>query len=48
MSKEGFFALYKGMGGPMVTVPLVNAIVFAAYGQAKEVMHQLQPADVSR
>lgn len=45
--KEGFFALYKGMGGPMLTVPLVNAIVFAAYGQAKSVMHKLQPVDVS-
>lgn len=28
-------ALYKGMGGPLTTVPLVNAIVFMAYESAK-------------
>jgi solute carrier family 25 carnitine/acylcarnitine transporter 20/29 len=43
--KEGFFALYKGMGGPMLTVPLVNAIVFFGYGQAKSAMQRSQPAD---
>jgi len=32
--QEGFLALYKGMSGPMVTVPVVNAIVFAFYEQA--------------
>ncbi|KAF0691773.1 Aste57867_17044 [Aphanomyces stellatus] len=33
--KEGFFGLYKGMVSPMTTVPLVNAVVFSAYENAK-------------
>lgn len=40
---EGFFALYKGMSGPMATIPLVNAVVFAAYAQGKDFLHSLQP-----
>lgn len=48
MRHEGVFALYKGMGGPMLTIPIVNAIVFAAYGQAQDVMKKLQPKDVSQ
>lgn len=32
---EGVRGLYKGMGSPMATIPIINAIVFAAYGQAK-------------
>jgi Mitochondrial carrier protein len=31
--KEGPLALYRGMGGPMATVPLLNAVVFAFYEQ---------------
>jgi len=42
VTKEGFLAVYKGMGGPMLTIPLVNAVVFAAYAQAKDLMHQFQ------
>jgi solute carrier family 25 carnitine/acylcarnitine transporter 20/29 len=33
MKAEGPLALYKGMGGPLLTVPLLNAIVFATYEQ---------------
>ena len=44
ISKEGLFAVYKGMGGPMLTIPIVNAIVFAAYGQAKAFMLRSQPS----
>jgi len=33
--KEGFFGLYKGMGSPLATVPVINAVVFASYGSAK-------------
>eukprot|EP00474_Spongospora_subterranea_P002411 CRZ02869.1 hypothetical protein [Spongospora subterranea] len=32
---EGVFSLYKGMGAPMLAVPLLNAIVFASFGQAR-------------
>eukprot|EP00475_Leptophrys_vorax_P026185 TRINITY_DN3679_c0_g1_i1.p1 TRINITY_DN3679_c0_g1~~TRINITY_DN3679_c0_g1_i1.p1 ORF type:complete len:517 (-),score=126.87 TRINITY_DN3679_c0_g1_i1:697-2247(-) len=32
---EGPKALYRGMSGPLVTVPVVNAIIFGSYGIAK-------------
>eukprot|EP00744_Colponema_vietnamica_P016320 GILI01022894.1.p1 GENE.GILI01022894.1~~GILI01022894.1.p1 ORF type:complete len:319 (-),score=68.34 GILI01022894.1:215-1171(-) len=38
VKKEGIRGLYKGMGSPFATVPIVNAVVFAAYGQAKLVV----------
>lgn len=28
---EGFTAFYKGIGPPLVTVPLINSIIFASY-----------------
>lgn len=28
---EGLLGFYKGMGPPLVTVPLINSIVFASY-----------------
>lgn len=31
MSQEGFFAFYKGIGPPLLTVPLINSIIFASY-----------------
>jgi len=34
-AREGLAGFYKGMASPLVTVPLVNAVVFASYGQAK-------------
>eukprot|EP00743_Colponemidia_sp_Colp-15_P007954 GILK01008615.1.p1 GENE.GILK01008615.1~~GILK01008615.1.p1 ORF type:complete len:330 (+),score=32.19 GILK01008615.1:36-992(+) len=34
-AKEGLRGYYKGMGSPFSTVPIVNAVVFSAYGQAK-------------
>jgi hypothetical protein len=33
--KEGPFALFKGMGSPMATIPLINALVFASYAQVR-------------
>ena len=28
---EGFLAFYKGIGPPLITVPLINSIIFASY-----------------
>lgn len=28
---EGPLAFYKGVGGPLITVPLINSIIFASY-----------------
>ena len=42
ITNEGILALYKGMSGPMSTIPLVNALTFWAYGQAKDVLHKFQ------
>jgi solute carrier family 25 carnitine/acylcarnitine transporter 20/29 len=35
---EGFKGFYKGMGSPLVTIPVVNSIVFASYEFAKRMM----------
>ncbi len=35
---EGFRGFYKGMGSPLITIPLVNSIVFASYEFAKRMM----------
>jgi hypothetical protein len=43
VKREGFLSLYKGLASPMLSVPLVNAIVFAAYGQAKEALQSRHP-----
>eukprot|EP00455_Lapot_gusevi_P031054 TRINITY_DN3352_c0_g1_i3.p1 TRINITY_DN3352_c0_g1~~TRINITY_DN3352_c0_g1_i3.p1 ORF type:complete len:387 (+),score=61.16 TRINITY_DN3352_c0_g1_i3:77-1162(+) len=43
LRREGFFALYRGMGGPMVTVPAVNAIVFASYESGKRFLQRSAP-----
>lgn len=43
--KEGVRGLYKGMGSPMASIPLVNAIVFAAYGQAKSFLRDPDDPD---
>ena len=32
---EGVSALYKGLTAPLLTVPLLNAVVFASYEQAR-------------
>ena len=29
--REGMMGFYKGMGPPLVTVPLINSIVFSSY-----------------
>ncbi len=38
MAKEGWTGLYRGMASPMSTVPVINAVVFSAYGLAKDMM----------
>ena len=35
---EGARGFYKGMGSPLITIPLVNSIVFASYEFAKRMM----------
>lgn len=35
---EGMRGFYKGMGSPLITIPLVNSIVFASYEFAKRMM----------
>jgi len=35
---EGFRGFYKGMGSPLITIPVVNSIVFASYESAKRMM----------
>jgi hypothetical protein len=35
---EGFRGFYKGMGSPLITIPIVNSIVFASYELAKRMM----------
>ena len=35
---EGLFAYYKGVGPPLVMVPLVNSVVFASYEFCKTTM----------
>ncbi|KAL4501441.1 hypothetical protein ABPG72_021248 [Tetrahymena utriculariae] len=37
--KEGILSYFKGMESPLVTVPLVNAIVFGAYELYKKITH---------
>ena len=39
---EGFLSLFKGMSGPLCTIPLVNAIVFWSYATAKQALHKMQ------
>lgn len=31
IKNEGFLAFYKGIGPPLITVPLINSIIFASY-----------------
>mmetsp|Transcript_14585 Transcript_14585/g.21259 ORF Transcript_14585/g.21259 Transcript_14585/m.21259 type:complete len:275 (+) Transcript_14585:31-855(+) len=35
LKADGFKGLYQGVASPLYTVPLVNAVVFSAYAQAK-------------
>lgn len=42
---EGFRALYKGMSGPLTTVPLINALVFSSYEQGKRYLGRRGYAD---
>ena len=36
---EGVLAFYKGMGPPLVTVPLINSIIFASYEFYKKLVN---------
>ena len=38
VKNEGFFAFYKGVEPMLLTVPLINSIIFAAYEFSKNMM----------
>ncbi len=38
LRNEGVSGFFKGLSSPMMTVPLVNAVVFGAYGQARDAL----------
>ena len=38
MRKEGILGFYKGIGPPMITVPLINSIIFASYEFCKRML----------
>lgn len=38
VQKEGVRALYKGLGSPLSTVPIINAVVFASYEHGKRLV----------
>jgi hypothetical protein len=35
---EGIRGFYKGMGPPLITIPLINSIVFASYELMKRLL----------
>ena len=35
---EGLLGFYKGVGPPMITVPLINSIIFASYEFCKRML----------
>lgn len=39
------FALFRGMGVPLATVPLIHAVMFTGYGTAKRFLASKQPSD---
>jgi solute carrier family 25 carnitine/acylcarnitine transporter 20/29 len=41
--REGAGGLFKGLASPMLTVPLVNAVVFGVYGHAKSTLQARHP-----
>ena len=41
--REGAGGLFKGLASPMLTVPLVNAVVFGVYGHGKSVLQARHP-----
>jgi len=36
LNKEGPLAFYKGLGGPLASVPALNAIVFCSYETSRK------------
>ena len=42
---EGILAFYKGMGPPLVTVPLINSIIFASYEFYKKMINVKSETD---
>ncbi|MES1911344.1 MAG: hypothetical protein MHM6MM_003789 [Cercozoa sp. M6MM] len=49
---EGVLSVYKGMGSPLTTTPLINAVVFASYEHGKRLLkdgedRRLTPSEVS-
>ena len=41
VAKEGLFAFYKGVGGPLVAVPALNAVIFATYQISFNIMKDM-------
>ena len=44
---EGIRGFYKGMGSPLSTVPIVNAVVFSSYELAKRAMGVVSESEFS-
>ena len=44
---EGLWAFYKGVGPPLVTVPLINSIIFASYEFYKNLIGVTSEKDFS-
>ena len=42
---EGLLAFYKGMGPPLVNVPLINSIIFASYEFYKKMINVQSETD---
>ena len=41
--KEGLHGFYKGMGPPLMNIPIINSIVFASFEFAKRNLINLDP-----
>lgn len=40
MFREGPHAFYKGIGGPLASVPILNAIVFTSYETSRKLFEK--------
>lgn len=40
IEKEGNLAFYKGVGGPLISMPLVNSIIFCSYQLTKGLLEE--------
>ena len=44
--KEGPHAFYKGVGGPLMSMPLVNSIIFCSYEISRKIFESNQKTDL--